>query len=286
MTSVIQLQQFLGNADWWGKILGGFFGYLMAGPIGIFIGVLVGNFFDKALSKHVTHPYWHLLKESSADVQALFLETTFSLLGHIAKADGRVSENEIQKTYDIMESMRLTRKQRKLAKIYFTQGKEAHFQKEPLLTLFKNACRNHPDLLQSFINIQFSMAQSDGLSDKKIHILNSILKTLGFATLHNQNHFYEDNGFNSRHSQSSSRRQNRPVDEPIHTHNKAHAILGTNPQSSQEEVKKAYRRLISRNHPDRLIAKGASPEAVKQANNKTQAIRKAYEELCESKGWG
>lgn len=280
-----QLQQFLGKSDWWGKILGGFFGYLMAGPIGIFIGVLIGNVFDKALSNHIAHPYGHLLNEASKDVQALFLETTFSMLGHIAKADGRVTENEIQKTYTIMESMQLSWKQKKLAKIYFTQGKSPAFHKEPLLTLFKNACRNHPELMQAFINIQFSMAQLDGFSERKIHILNNLLKTLGFASLHNQHQFYEGFNYNTQGAHASSTRQQKPMKDPIQNLSKAHAILGTTPQSSQEEVKKAYRRLISRNHPDKLIAKGASTEAIKMANNKTQTIRKAYEELCERNGW-
>jgi DnaJ like chaperone protein len=272
------------SGDWWGKILGGFFGFLMAGPIGIFFGILIGNFFDKALSKHALYPYRYLT-EAPADIQALFLETTFSILGHIAKADGRVSENEIQKANTIMDNLQLTRKQKKAAKLFFTQGKHPNFTIDPLLTLFKNACRNHPELVQSFISIQFSMAQLDGFSEKKIQSLNNVLRTLGFAPLHKQNPFYNNFDNFSHQYQYSSKRQERPVEPTQPRASDAHAILGTTPASTQDEVKKAYRRLISKNHPDKLIAKGASAEAIKHANNKTQVIRKAYEQLCESNGW-
>ncbi len=50
-------------------------------------------------------------------------------------------------------------------------------------------------------------------------------------------------------------------------------------------MKRAYRRLISRNHPDKLIAQGLPEEMIKIANDKTQKITKAYEQICTSKGW-
>jgi DnaJ like chaperone protein len=57
------------------------------------------------------------------------------------------------------------------------------------------------------------------------------------------------------------------------------------PDSSKQEVKQAYRRLLSRHHPDKLIAKGVSEEKIKWANDKTQKIVKAYELICKTKGW-
>ena len=65
----------------------------------------------------------------------------------------------------------------------------------------------------------------------------------------------------------------------------AYALIEVNPKSSKQEVKKAYRRLISRNHPDKLIAQGLPEEMIKIANEKTQKIMKAYELICKTKGW-
>ena len=65
----------------------------------------------------------------------------------------------------------------------------------------------------------------------------------------------------------------------------AYAILEVSPTSSKQDVKRAYRRLMSKNHPDKLIAKGLPESMIKIANEKTQAISKAYEQICESKGW-
>ena len=65
----------------------------------------------------------------------------------------------------------------------------------------------------------------------------------------------------------------------------AYVLLDISPTSTKQEVKRAYRRLISRNHPDKLIAQGLPEAMIKVANNKTQQITKAYQQICTSKGW-
>ena len=57
----------------------------------------------------------------------------------------------------------------------------------------------------------------------------------------------------------------------------AYKILGVNKGSSEAEIKKAYRRLMSQHHPDKLVAKGLPDEMIALATEKTQEIRKAYD---------
>ena len=64
----------------------------------------------------------------------------------------------------------------------------------------------------------------------------------------------------------------------------AYAILEVSPQASDREVKKAYRLLMSRHHPDKLVAKGLPEEMMKIATEKTQEIRAAYEIVKNSRG--
>lgn len=273
---------------WWGKILGAIFGYLMAHATGALIGILIGNFFDRALCEHFARPDWQLDAEKHPELHRIFLEATFCLLGYLAKADGRVSEEEIQQAKRCMERLHLGRKQREAAQLHFNAGKQPHFNADGILRQLRAVCHDKPLLLHAFLDMQYSMAKIDGLNEKKIRALNMLLVKLGLAPLHKQQQFHEDFHFgssgNSYQRYQGNRYQNwqqSPLDNLV----EAHTLLGTRTDSTKEEVKTAYRRLLSRNHPDKLIAKGASEAEVKAANVKTQAIRKAYEQICMSKNW-
>jgi DnaJ like chaperone protein len=287
----MNFRQFFITNRWWGKLLGCFFGYLMAGPAGSLFGVLIGNFFDRGLAAHFSRPHWHYREEKREAVQKIFFEAVFTVIGHIAKADGRISENEIQMAEQLMVEMSLNQKQKILAKNYFTEGKKNTFDLTRIVGLLHNTCNDNEELLKLFMDIQYRAAQVDGLSANKLQVLNSIFKQLGFAPLHQQYRFYED--FGHRSSNSSQKQQNYGSSNQRHYNqsqedyslNQSYALLEIKPSASKQEVKRAYRRSISRNHPDKLIAQGLPEQMIKIANDKTQKITKAYEQICASKGW-
>ncbi|CAM2916618.1 molecular chaperone DnaJ [Legionella steigerwaltii] len=291
-------------STWWGKIIGAFFGYLIGGPTGAIFGLLVGNFFDRGLYSYFSNPHWLYYTEKRKTTQKIFFEATFSIMGHLAKADGRVTEQELQMARLFMNEMRLNSEQKTRAKHLFNEGKQSEFNLDAMLENLKKTCKDNRDLLRLFIDIQYRAAQADGLDVKKIQVLDKIFSKLGFAPLHNQYRFYEDFGrsyssesqnnaeqqsqqsqqsSSSSHSYSSYSRYNY---QPTKTNmDYAYALLEVSPDANKQEVKKAYRRLLSRNHPDKLIAQGLPQEMIKIANEKTQKIVKAYELICTSKGW-
>lgn len=286
---MINFRQFFSTQRWWGKILGGFFGYLIGRAPGAIMGILVGNFFDRGLAEHFSRPYWHYYQEKRDSVQKVFFQATFTIMGFIAKADGRISEQEIALAKQMMDQMKLSTLQKKQAKDYFTQGKKKDFDPAPLLALLERTCHNNPELLKLFIDIQYRTALADSFSIYKEQALDIVFKQLGFAPLHKQYRFYEDFGTNPGHTHSkqeqSSRNNQHYQQQSTTSLGQAYAILEVNPQASKQEIKRAYRRLISRNHPDKLIAQGLPEEMIKLANDKTQKITKAYNLICTSKGW-
>lgn len=292
----MDFRQFFTSHSWWGKLIGAFLGYLMGGPTGAFFGVLIGNFFDRGLAEHFSRPHWPYHAEKREAVQKLFFQATFSVMGHIAKADGRVSERGIQMAKTLMDEMGLSRTQKKAAQEYFTVGKKPNFDLKSIITSLQKASRDNPELLKLFIDIQYRAAKVDGLSLKKQQVLNTIFNYMGFAPLNEQSRFYEDFDFSyySTHQQTGQKTDQQYSSSSNHQRqyytshtmlDHAYGILEISPTASKQEVKRAYRRLMSRNHPDKLIAKGLPEAMIKMANEKTQKISKAYEQICENKGW-
>ncbi|KTD39225.1 DNA binding protein DnaJ, heat shock protein [Legionella moravica] len=300
-------REFFTLSTWWGKLLGAFFGFLSAGPIGALFGILVGNFFDRGLASHYSNPHWYYHSEKRKAVQKAFFETTFSVMGHIAKADGRVTEQEISMAKLLMKEMRLNSEQIERAKRLFNEGKNKQFKLETALFELKKICRDNRDLLKLFVDIQYRAAQVDGLTTAKIKVLDVVFACLGFAPLHRQYRFYDDFKYSSyaQQQQEQTQQQNNQqhqYNEYSHNYSSqkqyqykqqssqnnlahAYALLEVNPNSTKQEVKRSYRRLLSRNHPDKLIAQGLPEEMIKLANDKTHKIMKAYELICQNKGW-
>lgn len=159
----------------WGKVIGFFLGWFVMGPLGSLIGLMIGALFDKGLYKNL-----HSIPRSHTEsVQKAFFTATFSVMGHLAKADGRVSVDEIRAAEDIMTKLELDDVLRKEAIHLFNQGKSSHYDLEKHLALLWQECHKHHDLLRFFIEIQLQAALSDGdLNKAEEKILLLICKRL------------------------------------------------------------------------------------------------------------
>ena len=287
----MNFRELLTTNRWWGKFLGAIFGYLAGGPAGAIFGIFVGNVFDKGLAVHFSNPHLLYHAEKRRLVQKIFFEATFSVMGHIAKADGVVTERELKMAKTLMSEMRLSSEQKTQAKKLFNEGKLPSFNLLSLLTQLQNACRDNRELLKLFVDIQYRASMVDGLTAKKIKALDVIFTHFGFAPLHQQNRFYADFGHNaSAHEAEAEERsysssQNQQYRSSNSTLDQAYALLEVKPTDTKQDIKRAYRKLMSLNHPDKLIAQGLPQEMIKIANAKTQKTLKAYELISSSKGW-
>src|SRR5690606_26954415 len=117
----------------YGKLVAGLLGLLVAGPIGLVIGVALGHLFDRGLLQTLRAGS----PEAIARARENFFETLFLLLGHLAKADGRVSEEEVAHTEEIFRQMRLDAGQRQRAIELFRRGAAPDFDLVGTLATFR-----------------------------------------------------------------------------------------------------------------------------------------------------
>src|SRR5579864_2191692 len=108
-----------------GKIVGGAIGMLAGGPVGAAIGLLLGHQFDEYSGASENDP--RLRAEDVTAIGDQFFRTAFRVMGHVAKADGRVSEREIAAARAVMSDLRLTPAQVHAAIHHFTSGKHPDF---------------------------------------------------------------------------------------------------------------------------------------------------------------
>lgn len=281
--------------NWTGKIVGFVVGYGLFGAVGAIMGLLLGHVFD--LARTGANVFQPLSPQQRFAIQQAYFNATFLVMGHIAKADGRVSKDEIRAARSIMDNMRLDERQKNEAIRLFTQGKSSDFSLDHALNqLFSVAGVHNQHLYHLFIDIQFRAASADGvIGPRKQQILQRICQYFAldydefarFYTQHGRHHYQQSTGHRHGHQrQGQGQRQYQQRSQPTQdsTLNAAYKMLGVNKSTSDADVKKAYRKLMSANHPDKLISKGLPEEMIKLATQKTQEIKEAYDTICASRG--
>ena len=252
---------------WWGKMIGGTVGFMLGGPLGALLGGSLGHRFDARRGRGGGAGF---LPGAQERTQAAFFTATFSVMGHLAKADGHVSQHEIQDASRLMDKMQLNPSQRQAAIDLFEQGKQSEFPLDDVLQQFRTECHRRVTLVRMFLEIQVQAALADGRVDAaENRILVHAAEVLGFDS--DQVDRLIDF---IRGTQRSPAMQQQSLED-------AYQVLGVESSASDAEVKTAYRRLMNRHHPDKLVAKGLPEEMMKLATDKTTEIQSAWEQIRE-----
>ena len=262
--------------SWWGKALGGAFGFMIGGPFGALMGIAFGHNFDRGLNA-MDKEGWQPGADNDR-IQAAFFTATFSVMGYIAKADGKVSIDEIRLAEKVMSHLGLDADMRESAKKLFNEGKSPDFPIDEILEQFRKEVHRRTTLIQMFLEIQLQAAYADGvMHPAEEKVLAHICQKLGIpvAQLKRLEEMFKA-GFGSTDYQQAAASKTTLAD--------AYAILGVDKSVSDAELKKTYRRLMSQHHPDKLVAKGLPEEMIQDATDKTQQIKSAYEKIKESRG--
>ncbi|RKF14545.1 co-chaperone DjlA [Alginatibacterium sediminis] len=261
----------------WGKIFGALFGFAAGRFVGLIIGLWLGHRFDKALERHALVGLFQ-----SPGSQKQFLITTFAVMGHVAKANGKVSQQEIQVASILMDRMGLRGEIRDEAQQAFNQGKESDYPLEEKIEVLVALVKGRHDLLQMFLEVQLQSAFADGEVDSaEREVLGRVASSLGFdeqvldsliARWEAEFKFHQQHGRQQTAADSASALK------------QAYQILDVAESDTDQQVKRAHRKLMSQHHPDKLVAKGLPPEMMEIANQKAQDIQQAYELIKKQRG--
>lgn len=286
--------------SWLGKITGGAFGFLVGGPLGAAFGVALGHQLDQATFDLKAHQAG-LSPEEAERLHQTYLSALFMTLGCVAKSDGRVSPKEIACARDIMARMQLKGPDLEFAMRLFNEGKQPRYMMGPKLNELYEIAGSRLLLLRFFMAVQTEMALADGkLSESKAQLLLDICDGLhfsryeffglrtrvearrrfgGFGTQSQRG----NGGFRKESSGAWEQHQPCPLNAtgPLE---EAYRMLSISQGASESDVKRAYRRAISQNHPDKVAAKGLSAREVQKATEMTQKIQNAYETICRHQG--
>ena len=260
-----------------GKFLGLMIGLVAGGLFGAVLGFFIGMIIDRSVAVGAVSLGGSANREA---VQQRYFTTTFSIMGHLAKADGRVSEEEVNLAENLMQRMGLTAEHRQEAIRLFKHGAEPEFDLAAELGLFKAQCGRRANLIHMLLVTLISVAFADGeLHAAEKTVLQRVAAELGIQ----QHHFEQilgmvaaQHGFSQR-AGGGSHGHYAPQPAPADLLEEAYRALGVSPSATDKEVKRAYRKLMSKHHPDKLIAQGLPDDMIALTTEKAQEIQQAHD---------
>lgn len=298
----------------WGKLIGTFLGYLLGGPGGAIFGLLLGHFADQGFTFMQTPAFVKVNARELETIAPEFFTALFSIMGAIQKVDGKQG-SDVAGVLTVMNQVGIPMEYRQDVVQLFRSGYSPDFSMHRMAGQLYIDCREQSQLFVIFIELQLLAAYTDG---KLSAIERQNLQSISFQLELSANDFARMErsvrSFSKKRKKVGSARADAAGDEaspeaandaqgkakfgrasakkpnersrsgggpPMEKRNleRAFAILNVAESASNDDIVRAYRRLTSRHHPDKLIAKGMPDDMLKVAEAKTREIRKAYDHI-------
>lgn len=253
------------------KILGVLAGFYYFG----FFGAIAAYFIGSAIDRTLAYGIGGVNPLSRAHRESVFLGTVFVLMGKIAKADGRVSEEEVAHVEGMFQKLGMSTEHRQQAIGLFKKGSSADFDIKPALNEFMKACGHTNSLKQMLLVYLIVMAFADGKLD---HAEEALLKDIALQLGYSQQMFQQLMAMviNQTHFSGSQAAKESSLDD-------AYKALGIRKENTDQEIKRAYRKLMSQYHPDKLMGQGVPEDMITMATAQAQEVQIAYDLIKKSR---
>ncbi|MEX2963896.1 co-chaperone DjlA [Microbulbifer sp. TYP-18] len=251
--------------SWLGAGIGAGIGLVFGGPIGAALGAWIGGSFGSGV-KRVTAGAGQLGRDGA---QTVFIVTLFSMLAKMAKADGQVSTAEIQLIERfIQDNLRLSAEDRKQAIKIFDNAKNDSFSIYEYAQQYHQLVRNQ-GMREMVYRLLFAVAYADGtLHASEEAILRRLPSYLGLS----ESLFAAMQAEFDRRAPAAAGSLQQHYD-----------VLGCSPDTSDRDLKLAYRRKAAEFHPDKIAAKGLPEEFMRYAEDQMKSITVAYDTIVEAR---
>jgi DnaJ like chaperone protein len=235
--------------------IGAGLGFIVGGPIGAALGLFIGSSMGSKNKKRIG------LDQKN---KTLFFVSLFSMLAKMAKADGVVSKQEIAAVNSFIAMIRLDEEDKKTAIDIFRNAKSDQYSIYEYADQYRTIANE--EMREMIYSALWQVAHSDGeIHKNEDYILRNIYVNLGLRA--------------SIYNEYSQRVQGNEATNTDH-----YKIIECSSDSSDDEVKKAYRKAIAKYHPDKIQSKGLPKEFIKLANEKSKKINQAYNAIKKQRG--
>jgi DnaJ like chaperone protein len=233
---------------------------MLGGPLGALLGAALGHRFDKGL-KALPGGDSSWGAGDQERVQTAFFTATFSVLGHLAKADGQVTRDEVMAFREVFH---IAAEDEAGAAKVFNLARQDVAGFEEYATRIRAIFDGHPQTLNDLMEGLFHIAMADGFyhpnEDAFLERVSDIfeLTELEFRAL--KARFVPD-----------------ADPDPF-------AILGVTPEMSLDEMRQVWRKMVREYHPDAMVARGVPEEAIRLAERRMIDINRAWDEIRALRG--
>jgi DnaJ like chaperone protein len=244
-------------------------GFWLAGVRGLILGAVLGYIFVRVSQV--------ALRRRMGALEGALIEPTFSVVGALCKADGVVTRDEIRVTEALFLRLQLSAEQKGTAKAAFNRGRAPDFDLEAEVEQFARATRGAPFLRQLFLQIQVTAVAADGEVHPAEHaMLVRVARRLGMTELDLARLEALLRGATAGRAAAAGPAPKQRLED-------AYTALGLTPEADVSDIKRAYRKLMSENHPDKLAARGLPESMRKVAEERAVELNAAYEVLKQAR---
>lgn len=258
---------------YWGKVVGAVAGLATGRPWMALIGLVLGHQFDRGFADKFTKFGPKVSNGRLEQLSPQFIEVLFHAMGHIAKADGRVSEDEIRATRALMHRLGLGPVEARKAMTWFEAGKDPSWPIRMKMQELRGTGARKQENRALFVRLLMEVALSNATLHHRERVILWVVCTefdIGRVELAQLEAMLRaQRGFKRSAAGDADAKRVRA----------AYETLGVEKSSTDDDIKKAYRRLMNKNHPDKLAADNPDAAAVAEAERRTREVRGAYEML-------